>query len=211
MTADTHDRLHRVVCFVAVIVSPSAVPKRRTVGPAVFLRARLPFAHSGALIEHETWGYSSAGRASEWHSGAAERCGQPLPDHDRVERHRQSYRLWLRDDNGSLSPSAEILSPRTLDGGIPSPVDAPGPVSGVRSDRDARAQASEPSEVRPARARDGWTNVDDTSGANQARSLLTTVQWLDAGLPTRVDWRGTRGCRREPLGGRSSIGYAVPR
>ena len=46
------------------------------------------------------WGYSSAGRASEWHAGGAERCGHSLPGHDRVERNGPSYRLWRRDDNG---------------------------------------------------------------------------------------------------------------
>jgi hypothetical protein len=47
------------------------------------------------------WGYSSAGRASEWHAGDAERCGHPLPDHDRVERYGPSYRLWRRGDNNA--------------------------------------------------------------------------------------------------------------
>ena len=56
------------------------------------------------------WGYSSAGRASEWHAGAAERCGHPLPDHDRVERNGPSYRLWRRDDNGSALIWALIQS-----------------------------------------------------------------------------------------------------
>jgi hypothetical protein len=30
---------------------------------------------------------------------AAERCGQPLPDHDPNERDPASYRLWWQDDH----------------------------------------------------------------------------------------------------------------
>jgi hypothetical protein len=40
------------------------------------------------------------GEADRMHVAAVERCGQPLPDHDRDERNRASYRLWWRNDNG---------------------------------------------------------------------------------------------------------------
>jgi hypothetical protein len=72
----------------------------------------------------KAWGYSSAGKASEWHADNAERCGQPLPDHDRHERNRPSYRLSRRDDNNP--PPIARFGPR--DGGFVCHVtDGPGP------------------------------------------------------------------------------------
>lgn len=56
------------------------------------------------------WAYRSAGRAPEWHAGAAERSGQPLPDHDRTERNRPSYRLWRRDDNDVRADNCSLRS-----------------------------------------------------------------------------------------------------
>jgi hypothetical protein len=41
-----------------------------------------------AILRAPAWGYSSAGRASEWHVDAAERCGHPLSTHVRGERNR---------------------------------------------------------------------------------------------------------------------------
>ncbi len=64
---------------------------------------------SEALIEHKSWGYSSAGRASEWHVCAAERSGHPLLDHARDEPNRPSYRLSWRDDNDDPSSLADSL------------------------------------------------------------------------------------------------------
>jgi len=42
-------------------------------------------------VDGEELGVGEAGKV---HEAAAERCGQPLPAHDRDERNRPSYRLW---------------------------------------------------------------------------------------------------------------------
>src|SRR5450759_1384929 len=45
------------------------------------------------------WGYSSAGRASEWHVGNSQRHGPSLPNRARSKRIGDSYRLSVKDDN----------------------------------------------------------------------------------------------------------------
>jgi hypothetical protein len=45
----------------------------------------------------------SVGEANRMHVAAAERCGQPFPDHERDERHPASYRLGRRDQIAIIS------------------------------------------------------------------------------------------------------------
>jgi len=47
----------------------------------------------------DEWGYSSAGRASEWHVGNSQRHGPSLPNRARSKRIGDSYRLSVKDDN----------------------------------------------------------------------------------------------------------------